>query len=369
VLTPGLPQTGDQLVWTGLSGDSLPLAIASAARELNNVLVVVTPDMQTAELLHDQVHFFLGHQSLPVTTFPDWETLPYDNFSPHPDIVSERLATLYGLPEQQRGLLIVSAPTLLQRLPPRDYIFQNSLILKTGDTLNLDEMRTRLESAGYRCVSQVLEHGEFAVRGSLLDLYPMGNPLPFRFDLFDDDIESIKTFDTETQRSLDALESVRMLPAREFPMDEAAIRTFRYRFRTMFAGDPQNCPVYRDVSNGIAPAGIEYYLPLFLEETCTLFDYLPDDACLLQLDATATACESFQEQLQERYEARRHNVERPLPAPSLLFIEQQEFQQRLSGVTQIRVDLFKGTRSANTKLEFSVGQTGDLRLRPRMESW
>jgi transcription-repair coupling factor (superfamily II helicase) len=367
VLAPGLPQTGEQRVWTGLSGDSLPLAIASAARELDHVLVVVTPDMQTAELLHEQVQFFLGHQSLPVTTFPDWETLPYDNFSPHPDIVSERLATLYGLPEQQRGLLIVSAPTLLQRLPPREYIFQNSLILKTGDTLDLDDMRSRLESAGYRCVSQVMEHGEFAVRGSLLDLYPMGNPLPFRIDLFDDEIETIKTFDTETQRSQETLESIRMLPAREFPMDDAAIRTFRHRFRAMFGGDPQNCPVYRDVSNGIAPPGIEYYLPLFLEETCSLFDYLPDDACLLQLDATASACESFQAQLQERYEARRHNVERPLPAPALLFIEQQEFQQRLSGITQIRVDLFKGARSDDSRLEFAVGQPGDLRLRPRME--
>ena len=209
VLNPGLPQTGDQLVWTGLSGDSLPLAIASAARALNNVLVVVTPDMQTAELLHDQVHFFLGHQSLPVTTFPDWETLPYDNFSPHPDIVSERLATLYGLPEQQRGLLIVSAPTLLQRLPPRDYIFQNSLILKTGDTLNLDEMRGRLESAGYRCVSQVMEHGEFAVRGSLLDLYPMGSSKPLRIELFDDEIESIRSFDPETQRSIEKVDKVK----------------------------------------------------------------------------------------------------------------------------------------------------------------
>ena len=367
VLSPGLPQSGARQVWTGLSGDSLPLAIASVVRQIEGLLVVVTPDMQTAELLHDQVGFFLGHQALPITTFPDWETLPYDNFSPHPDIVSERLATLYGLPEQQRGLLIVSAPTLLQRLPPSDYIFKNSLILKTGDTLNLDEMRARLESAGYRCVSQVMEHGEFAVRGSLLDLYPMGNPLPFRFDLFDDEIESIKTFDAETQRSQETLESIRMLPAREFPMDEAAIRTFRHRFRSMFAGDPQNCPVYRDVSNGIAPAGIEYYLPLFLEETCSLFDYLPDNACLLQLDATATACESFQEQLQERYQARRHNTERPLPAPALLFIEQQELQQRLSAVTQIQVDLFKGAKSADNKIEFPVRQHGDLRLRPRME--
>ncbi len=367
LLEPGFPAAREQLVWTGLSGDSLPLAVAAAALQHDSLLVVITPDMQSADLLQDQVAFFSGQQALPVTTFPDWETLPYDSFSPHPDIVSERLATLYALHEQRRGLLIVSAPTLLQRLPARDYIYQNSLILKTGEKLNLDEMRTRLESAGYRCVSQVMEHGEFAVRGSLLDLYPMGNPLPFRIDLFDDEIESIKTFDTETQRSLETLNSIRMLPAREFPLHEAAIRMFRQRFRARFEGDPQNCSIYRDVSNGIAPPGIEYYLPLFSEQTCTLFDYLPADACMLQLDSTASACEDFQEQLQERYEARRHNVERPVLPPELLFIEQPELQQRLSEYARIDVDLFRGTKAAHRKIDYGVRLPADVRLRPHAD--
>ena len=367
VLAPAVPCSGERQVWTGLGGDSLPLAVASAARQHNSLVVAITPDMQAADLLHDQAVFFSGLQALPVATFPDWETLPYDSFSPHPDIVSERLATLYALPEQRRGLLIVSAPTLLQRLPPRDYIYQNSLILKTGDTLNLDETRLRLESAGYRCVSQVMEHGEFAVRGSLLDLYPMGNPLPFRIDLFDDEIESIRTFDTETQRSLETLDSVRMLPAREFPMHEAAIREFRQRFRARFEGDPQNCSIYRDVSNGIAPAGIEYYLPLFIEQTCTLFDYLPADACMLQLDGTGSACEKFQEQLQERYEARRHNIERPLLPPELLFIGQEELQQRFAEHARIDIDLFRGTKTQHRKIDYGVRLPGDLKLRPRGE--
>ena len=367
VLSPGLPGARERLGWTGLAGDSLPLAIAAAARQHSSLVVVITPDMQSAELLQEQVAFFLGRQALPVTTFPDWETLPYDNFSPHPDIVSERLAALYSLPEQHRGLLIVSALTLLQRLPPRDYVYQNSLMLKTGDTLKLDDMRMRLESAGYRCVSQVMEHGEFAVRGSLLDLYPMGNPLPFRIDLFDEDIESIKTFDTETQRSLDTLESVRMLPAREFPLNEASIRTFRQRFRARFEGDPQNCSIYRDVSEGIAPAGIEYYLPLFMEQTCTLFDYLPADACMLQLDATASACEYFQEQVEERYEARRHNIERPVLPPELLFINHAELQQRLADHAQVDVDLFRGTKTQHKKIDYGVRLPGDLKIRPRSE--
>jgi transcription-repair coupling factor (superfamily II helicase) len=366
-LEPGVPDTREHLVWTGLNGDSLPLAVASAVHQHNSLVVAITPDMQAAELLHDQVAFFSGRQALPVVTFPDWETLPYDSFSPHPDIVSERLATLYALPHQHRGLLIVPAPTLLQRLPPREYIDQNSLILKTGDTLDLDAMRARLESAGYRNVSQVMEHGEFAVRGSLLDLYPMGSTLPFRIDLFDNEIESIRTFDTETQCSLETLDSIRMLPAREFPMHEAAIRTFRQQFRARFEGDPQNCSIYRDVSNGIAPAGIEYYLPLFIEQTCTLFDYLPADACMLQLDGTETACEKFQEQLQERYEARRHNIERPLLPPDRLFVEPAELQQRLAGYSRIDIDLFRGTKTQHRKIDFGVRVHGDLKLRPRGE--
>jgi transcription-repair coupling factor (superfamily II helicase) len=367
ILEPCLPHAREHLTWTGLNGDSLPLAIARAASDYQGLLVVITPDMQTAELLHDQINFFVVRQSLPVATFPDWETLPYDNFSPHPDIISERLATLYALADQHRGLLIVSAPTLLQRLPPREYIYQNSLILESGDKLNLDDMRTRLECAGYRCVSQVMEHGEFAVRGSLLDLYPMGNPLPFRIDLFDEEIESIRTFDTETQRSLDTLPSVRMLPAREFPMHDTAIRLFRQRFRAQFEGDPQNCSIYRDVSNGIAPAGIEYYLPLFLEQTCTLFDFLPDNACLLQLDATAAACEDFQAQLRERFESRRHNIERPILPPEQLFINHADLQQQLKHYAGVDIDLFRGTKIQRQKIDYGVHQPGDLRIRPRVE--
>ena len=226
ILEPVTPAEGEQLLWTGLGGDSLPLAVSRLAENRDGLVVVITPDMQSAEVLQEQVEYFTTQEALKVTTLPDWETLPYDKFSPHPDIISERLATLYQLSGMQRGLLIVSVPTLLQRLPPADYIYQNSLILKTGDTLDLDGMRARLGSAGYRAVSQVMEHGEFAVRGSLLDIYPMGNDKPYRIDLFDEEIDSIRTFDCDSQRSLDTVDSIRMLPAREFPMHEEAIRLF-----------------------------------------------------------------------------------------------------------------------------------------------
>jgi len=365
ILTPSIPTGHDRQVWTGLNGDSLPLAVANLAQNHGSLVVVITPDMQSAELLQEQIEYFSANSLLRVTTLPDWETLPYDKFSPHPDITSARLATLYGLADMQRGLLIVPVQTLLQRLPPSEYIYQNSLILKTGDTLRIDAMRARLDSAGYRCVSQVMEHGEFAVRGSLLDIYPMGNKLPFRIDLFDEEIDSIRTFDCDTQRSLETVKSIRMLPAREFPMHEEAIRLFRRRFRAAFAGDPQNCQVYREVSQGNAPAGIEYYLPLFTEHTSTLFDYLPGDACLLQVDATDTACEKFLEQLQERHEARRHDVERPILTPDQLYIDHHELLSRMQNYPCIEHGLFKRTGTPHPVVDYSVSVPGDVRIRPR----
>jgi len=325
------------------------------------------PDMQSAELLADRYAFFATGSDCPAFIFPDWETLPYDVFSPYQDIISDRLATLYRLPALARGLLIVSAPTLLQRLPPRDFIDRNSLLLKLGDRLDLEAMRARLDAAGYRCVAQVMEHGEFAVRGALLDLYPMGSRQPIRIDLFDDEIETIRTFDTETQRSLETCAEIRLLPAREFPLDEAAIRLFRQRFRASFEGDPQASNVYREVSQGIAPAGAEYYLPLFLEQTATLFDYLPAGSCIVQLDATERAGAAFHEQLQERYEARRHDRERPVLPPGELFLGLDELQTRLAGYPCVQIGLFKDVLLQPGSRRFDTRLPGDLRIRPRSE--
>jgi transcription-repair coupling factor (superfamily II helicase) len=367
VLAPVIPEAQGKRAWTGLRGDSLPLALAGAVHSHAGPVIVITPDMQSADLLHEQYEFFAVPGDGPVTTFPDWETLPYDSFSPHQDIISERLATLYRLSALQRGLLIVSAPTLLQRLPPAEYIRTNSLLLQRGEQLDLEEMRGRLDAAGYRCVSQVMEHGEFAVRGALLDLFPMGSPLPLRIDLFDDEVESIRTFDPETQRSLEQQDSIRLLPAREFPLDEAAIRLFRQRFRASFEGDPQACGIYRDVSQGIAPAGVEYYLPLFLEQTSTLFDYLPATACIVQLDATGSACEDFHVQLQERYEARRHDIERPILPPDRLFIGMDELLRHLDTYPLIEVSLFKGVHVPESSIDYGVHVPGDVKVRPRLE--
>ena len=272
---------------------------------------------------------------LPLLRFPDWETLPYDPISPHQDIVSERLATLHALPGTERGVLVLSATTLMGRLPPRGFVEGNSLLLAVGDRLDLDAARGRLELGGYRCVSQVMEHGEFAVRGSLLDLFPTGAQHPYRIDLFDAEVETIRTFDPESQRSLDRADSIRLLPARELPLDPEAVRRFRTAWRTRFEGNPNACPVYRDVSEGFTPAGIEYWLPLFFERTATLFDYLPDATLVVELPRGRDQAGAFWADTVERHEERRHDAERPLLPPAELFLPPDALGQAIAAFPRV----------------------------------
>ncbi len=367
VWQPAVPADHGQRSWRGLQGDSLALAVSNAVRQSGKLVVVVAANVQIAEQLRDQFMFFDSGNKTAASIFPDWETLPYDSFSPHQDIVSERLSTLYRLPQLKQGLLVIAAPTLMQRLPPADFVTRNSLIMNAGERLVLDEMRARLDSAGYRCVSQVMEHGEFAIRGALLDLYPMGSRLPCRIDLFDDEIESIRTFNPEDQRSLEQLDAVRILPAREFPFDEASIKLFRQRFRAEFEGDPQASPVYRDVSNAIAPAGIEYYFPLFLDQTATLFDYLPDACTIIQLDGTESAFDAFELQARERYEARRHDHERPLLEPARLFMNASECIHQLAQRPGIQVSPFRDTGATADADHFGTRLPANVRLQPRTD--
>ena len=219
---PPLPgHESDRVLWGRLHGGASALAIASAARKRNTLVLAVTADARSAVRLEEELHFYLGRSGPPVLVFPDWETLPYDVFSPLPELVSQRLHTLHRLREVKRGVLVAPAATLLQRVAPREYLDAHTLLLDLGDTLNLDKMRRRLERAGYQCVSQVMSHGEFAVRGAILDIFPMGHATPYRIDLFDDEVESIRLFDPETQRSTEKSTNIRVLPAREFPTDEA----------------------------------------------------------------------------------------------------------------------------------------------------
>ena len=303
--------------WGNLSGSSIGLVISQVAQQVP--VMVVTPDSLTAQRLVEDIRFY-AQPTLPLLNFPDWETLPYDHFSPHQDIISTRLTTLYHFPEMLTGVLVLPITTLMHHLAPLDYVKANSLLITTKQAFNLEQFRQQLELSGYRCVSQVVEHGEFAIRGGLLDLFPMGSHWPYRLDLLDDEIDSIRQFDPETQRSQTLIQAIRLLPAREFPLTELAINYFRSQWRIEFGGDPTRCSVYREVSNGLAPAGIEYYLPLFFTTTQTIFDYLPKSSVIATLPGVLAAAEQFWQEANARYEQFRHDLERPILAPSKLFL-------------------------------------------------
>lgn len=300
-----------------LQGASLSIALAEIAQQYAGLLVVFAPDFTTAFRLERELGFF----DIPITHFPDWETLPYDSFSPHQDIISQRLAALYNLPNFKRGVLIIPVATLMHRLCPQTYIDQTTFLISVGDHLDLTAMRRKLERCGYQHNSQVMEHGEFTVRGSILDLFPMGADLPYRIDLFDNEVETIRQFDPETQRSAETVNSIRLLPAREYPFTEEAIALFRTNWRERFSGDPRNCPIYQDVSQGIKSPGLEYYLPLFFNNTATLFDYLPTDNLIIRIDSIERAAQEFWQQVLERHDQYGHDLTRPLLAPQELFIE------------------------------------------------
>lgn len=324
---PKLPGAAGKQHWGNLPGAALSLAVAEAASEARRFTLLLTADSQSAERLQEELAFFAP--DLPVLHFPDWETLPYDVFSPHQDIISQRIATLYRLPEIKHGVLVVPIATALHRLAPTRFLLGSGLVLDVGQKLDVEEMRGRLEAAGYRCVDTVYEHGEFAVRGALIDLFPMGSDTPFRIDLFDDEIETLRTFDPETQRSVDKVESIRLLPAREFPLEKKAVTDFRGRFRERFDVDFRRCPIYQDLASGITPAGIEYYLPLFFEETGTLFDYLPGDTQVFSLPGIEQAAEQFWLDARNRYEDRRVDPERPLLPPADIFLPVEDCFARL----------------------------------------
>jgi transcription-repair coupling factor (superfamily II helicase) len=335
--TPAVPiHNASTMVWQNLNGCGDSLALAEAARQDKRLYLIVTEDTQTALRLEHEIEFFLGGNA-PVLHFPDWETLPYDVFSPLPEIVSERLKTLAQLSRIEHGILITPVATLMQRLAPRSHILAKTFMLKVGDRLNLEETRQRLESVGYECVSQVLQHGEFAVRGSIVDLFPMGSAVPYRIELFDDEVESIRTFDPETQRSVDKVREISLFPAREFPFDEEAIKRFRRGFRTHFSEASINNPLYQEVSKGIAPGGIEYYLPLFVDETETLFDYLPRAATVVLHHAVDTAAEAFFREAEKRHDQRSGHVDRPPLPPELLYLTPAALAEKFALHPRIRV--------------------------------
>ncbi|WP_149195040.1 transcription-repair coupling factor [Luteimonas suaedae] len=351
---PPLPRRGQQRAWwrAPASPSALAWSILRAARAHARPLLVVARDNQHAHQIEADLRTLGGDDAdLPVLPFPDWETLPYDQFSPHPDIVSQRLAALYRLPTLERGIVVVPVQTLMQRVAPRSYVIGQTFDMRVGQRLDLDAEKRRLDSAGYRHVPQVLDPGDFAVRGGLLDVYPMGADMPYRIELFDQDIESIRSFEPESQRSLDKVEAIRMLPGRELPLDEAARERAMDALGERFDIDQRRSSLFQDLKSGLAPAGVEYYLPLFFESprerlldasqdqasTAVLLDYLAEGTIPVIESGSLEAAGHFWSQIGERYEQRRHDIERPLLAPTELWLSPDALRERLNRDDRIEI--------------------------------
>jgi transcription-repair coupling factor (superfamily II helicase) len=325
--TPWPQQAASRTALGPFSGCADARCIAELTAQ-GRLLVVITAQTSAALALERELPFFLD-RPCEILVFPDWETLPYDNFSPHQDIISERLDTLYRLPTLTEGILIVPVPTLMHRLCPTEYIAGSSLVLKTGQTLDVEQFRGNLQRNGYNNVETVYEHGEFALRGSLLDVFPMGSELPFRIDLLDNQIDSLRTFEPESQRTVAKVAAINLLPAREYPLEKSAVRRFQLNWYDSFDVDHDQCPTYLDVSAGRSPGGCEYYLPLFFEECATLFDYLPENCAVITTGDHHGAAQHFWNDVTTRFDEYGIDPRRPLLPPKRCFTPVEELYQKL----------------------------------------
>ncbi|MBN3189681.1 transcription-repair coupling factor [Pectobacterium brasiliense] len=345
------PKAGEQRLLGQLTGAACAVECAEIIERHTGLVVLIAPDMQNALRLRDEIQQFTDQH---VTTLPDWETLPYDSFSPHQEIISTRLSTLYQLPNMTRGVLILPVNTLMQRVCPHSFLHGHALVLKKGQCLSRDKLRSQLEQAGYRSVDQVMEHGEYATRGALLDLFPMGSEEPYRIDFFDDEIDSLRLFDVDTQRTLNEVPHINLLPAHEFPTDKTAIELFRSQWREQFEVRRDAEHIYQQVSKGVWPAGIEYWQPLFFSEPLpSLFSYFPNNTLIVNTGNIEQSAERFWQDIQQRFESRRVDPMRPLlPSDSLwlrvdgLFTELKAWPR-----VQLRTDTLP-EKAANVNLAY-----------------
>jgi transcription-repair coupling factor (superfamily II helicase) len=364
--TSRLPAAGDILRWGELYGSSAAFFLAEAANRAGRPLVVVAGSGREADQYLSELRFYAG-RSVALWPFPDRETLPFDPFSPHPDIVSERLRTLAALPGLAEGIVVTTQAALLDRLPPRTFIAAHAFALAVGERVDLAKLRSRLTDAGYEEVTQVLSPGEFAVRGSVVDLFPAGAPQPYRLDLFDDLIESVRAFDPADQRSGQRLDAVPLLPAREIPASADAIAGFRTRWRAQFEGDPQQSVVYRGVSGGQMPPGIESWLPLFFDATASFLDYVPAGAVIVDIGDLERSLPAYWEEIQLRHEERRHDRERPLLPPDESFTPSANVLASLARHARIVLGAMKVEPIAATSpfRNFAAERPPELRADPR----
>ena len=349
IVLPDLPKPGEAVCWDGLYGASKWIALAEAAQNAKKPFLLLLPDIRSVEAVSQDLSFFSPNLKLHV--FPDWETLAYDRFSPYQDIVSERLHTLSTMSHLTDGIIITSIQTALHRLLPKDWLIKTTFSLSCGQKIQREGFRARLSESGYISVSQVSAPGEFAVRGSLMDVFPVGAKLPLRIDLFDDEIDTLREFDSETQRTTGEVENITILPAREFPTDQRGIMEFRRSWREHFSSGYQGSTIYQDVSEGLAPAGIEYYLPLFHEETNVLADYIPSDCVVIFDESIEIAADKFRLSVDERYEALRHDTARPILATKDIFAEFEELQ---SSVQTLACVYLSGTSNSDSPAKFNT---------------
>ncbi len=339
-----LPTSPDKPVrWAGLFGAGLALAVTEASHQHNGPIVVALSNPRQLQRLAHEINFFLGKSHAhEAQLFPDWETLAYDLFSPHQEITSARLSLIAALPGLKRGIVLTATESLLQRLPPVDYVLGHSFNLNTGDQIDIHQLRKRLVHVGYHLVNQVLTQGEFTIRGGIVDIFAMGTRQPFRLDMFGDEIDSIRYFDPDTQRSTGTTGQIQLLPAREIPFTQAGIETFRQAFRAEFEGDPARQLIYEETSKGNPAPGIEYYLPLFYEHTATLFDYAPENTLFILEGDHQMQVQAILAQINDRYESRRHDINRKIMSPQRLYLDQQSYSTRLK--TRPRVLHFAQTK-------------------------
>lgn len=336
-LNPTLPTEHDNLlIWDDLSGAAVALSIANLAINAKKPLLIFTPDVQTAEKYSHELKFFLSASNIPLYFFPDRETLPYDHFSPHEDLISERLHLLSLLPTLSQGIVITAISTVMHRMPPASFIQAHQFQWKNKDILDITATQKTLTEAGYRHVEQVFSHGEFSVRGAIIDIFPMGSELPYRIELFDNEIETIRTFDVDTQKSIEKIEQIELLPAHEYPLTENGITHFRQQWRSQFSGNPAESPIYQHISKGQPIAGIEYYLPLFYETLATFFDYCPKNSLIISISVGDKA-DIFWQEIKSRYTQLGIDKTRPLCLPETVFLPPNALFSELKNFTQIKI--------------------------------
>jgi transcription-repair coupling factor (superfamily II helicase) len=315
--------------------DGLDAAVLAGLAQAGHTLLVLTADAQAAQRLKAELPWFAP--DIKAALLPDWETLPYDHFSPHGELVSERLATLWQIHRGECQVVIAPVSTAMTRLSPVSYLLGRTFLLQSKQQLDVEQLRADMVMAGYSHVTQVMAPGEFSIRGGLVDLFPMGSPLPYRIDLFDKEIDSLRTFDPDSQRTLYPVPEIRMLPAREYPADESGVTAFRQHYRERMEGDPSKSRIYKDVSANLFPAGIEYYLPLFFDETATLFDYVGESALVVLHRDVAGAADTFWKDVQNRYHMAQGDPERPVLPPADVFLRQDEFLGRIKPYSRIEI--------------------------------